>query len=489
MNARAFTALSVAVLVGFLVLTGFNALQEGQRKRDFIRDYELPALGMAVEASLDRTAAAYHRVGEDLLRYGFLRDWILGGEQDEDELRAFLENVRSRFDMMDASIVSDRSETYYGTDGRTLALSPENRERDGWYYLYRDSLMTTNIDAWYYPETGQIGMWVNVPILDDDGTFLGITGGGIDAEEFSETLHAYGQLPGVNVYLARTDGQLVYATDKNLLAAPMNKNQLWDHSLTEGLEGTANGPEYRVLQPSGMLGPILWTSFSEGWNTYLVLEKTGESVAGRVQETMRSSLLAGGLLAVTLYGISLSIILAARKKIEEQTRRLEDLASKDPLTGLHNRIYFSRIMEREVARIGRTGEESCLLLLDIDNFKRINDSFGHPCGDAVLSTIASVVRSQLRNTDDVARFGGEEFAILLPGTTLDGAHSVADKIRSAIQCCCFDGLPPSLCVTASIGIAALNGDQGLSLELAYQEADRALYRAKELGRNRIELAV
>ena len=260
------------------------------------------------------------------------------------------------------------------------------------------------------------------------------------------------------MYLARSDGQLVYAADTTLLAAPVNVNDLWNLPLTDRLVRAAGGLKYTVLEPSGMFGRILWTSFSEGWNTYLVLEKTGESVADRVQTTMRSSLFAGGLLAVTLYGISLSIILAARKKIGEQTRR-------------------------------RTGEESCLLLLDIDNFKRVNDSYGHPAGDVVLSTIAGVIVSHLRNTDHVARFGGEEFAILLPGTSPDGAHSVADKIRGAIESCCFDDAAEDLCVTVSIGIAPIRVDRAIALDLAYQEADRALYRAKDHGRDRIELAV
>jgi diguanylate cyclase (GGDEF)-like protein len=488
-NNNFFSILSFAVLAGFLALTGFNALQEGKRTREYIHNHELPALGMAVTANLDRTAAHYHRVGEELLRDGFLRDWILGGEQDEQKLRAFLENVRSRFEMMDASIVSDVTETYYGTDGRTLVLDPDNHERDGWYYLYRDNLVSTNIDTWYYPETGRIGIWINVPVLDRDGNFLGVTGGGIESEEFRETLHTYGRLPGLRVYLARQDGQLVYATDQTLLSSQTKLNEIWDLPVTKEIK--AGDGKYRnvVLEPEGYTGPILWAGFSENWNTYLVLEKTGESVSARTRATILRSLSAGGFLTVSLYIITFSIIHTARKKIEEQTRRLEILAGKDPLTGLDNRLRFSERIERELARIRRTGEESCLLILDLDNFKTINDTYGHPNGDIVLCTVANAILTHLRETDFVARFGGEEFTVLLPGTAIDGAYTVADKIRLAIQECSFPEITAELRVTTSIGVAPLNTDRSSSLELAYQDADRALYSAKNKGRNRIEVAV
>ncbi|TVQ26779.1 MAG: hypothetical protein EA383_04490 [Spirochaetaceae bacterium] len=123
-DTRLLTVVKVSVIIGFFALSGFHTIQEGRRTREFIRDYEITSLGMAVSAHLYRTADRYHRIGEELLRDGFLRDWILGGEENEDVLREFLEDIRERFGMLDASIVSDLSETYYGTDGRTLALSP-----------------------------------------------------------------------------------------------------------------------------------------------------------------------------------------------------------------------------------------------------------------------------------------------------------------------------------------------------------------------------
>lgn len=183
-----------------------------------------------------------------------------------------------------------------------------------------------------------------------------------------------------------------------------------------------------------------------------------------------------------------SLIEKQNKQLEKKNEQLKYMARTDMLTGLFNRMRFTEFVEREIARIGRTGEPSSLVLLDLDHFKRINDLYGHPSGDTVLKLIAGVIRGQLRKTDILARFGGEEFVILLPGTTLEGAYRVAEKIRRAIEGCTFTGKMEDLHITASFGVTPLDSSQDVSFHSVYQEADKALYRAKDNGRNRVELA-
>ena len=126
--------------------------------------------------------------------------------------------------------------------------------------------------------------------------------------------------------------------------------------------------------------------------------------------------------------------------------------------------------------------------MDLDHFKSVNDTYGHPVGDIVLVTVAKIIKTRLRDTDHVARFGGEEFTILLPGTTLEGARQVAEKIRLVISKCDFSETAESLAVTASFGVAPLFVDGETSPDRAYNEGDQALYRAKHAGRNRVEVA-
>ena len=184
-----------------------------------------------------------------------------------------------------------------------------------------------------------------------------------------------------------------------------------------------------------------------------------------------------------------SLIEKQKEELEKKNQMLKHLATTDMMTGLYNRTRFTEIVETEIERIKRTGEDSCLIILDLDHFKVVNDLYGHPNGDTVLKLIAGVIRGQLRSTDILCRFGGEEFAVLLPDTSIDGACRVAEKVRKAIEGCTFTGKLEKVKITASLGIALMGNRGSKSFETAYQQADKALYTAKDKGRNRIECFV
>jgi diguanylate cyclase (GGDEF)-like protein len=155
----------------------------------------------------------------------------------------------------------------------------------------------------------------------------------------------------------------------------------------------------------------------------------------------------------------------------------------DHLTGLLNRTSLQRRFEELAEQAAQTGEPISLVLLDIDRFKAINDQQGHARGDAVLRDVAYQVRKQLRSFELVYRLGGEEFLVVLPGTTLDEAEVVAERLRSTLE----QALPGGLVVTASFGVAGAAGG-GVRFDELFAAADASLYRAKAGGRNRVEVA-
>jgi diguanylate cyclase (GGDEF)-like protein len=167
---------------------------------------------------------------------------------------------------------------------------------------------------------------------------------------------------------------------------------------------------------------------------------------------------------------------------------LAEVAISDPLTGLHNRRAFQARLAEEVERADRSGVPFALLLLDLDRFKALNDTFGHPAGDAVLCAVAEVLRRELRVVDLPARVGGEEFAVLLPQTAGQGALDTAERLRAAIAAQPIAHQGAALAVTTSVGVAwypdHAGGDQAL-----VQAADGALYAAKRAGRDRVRGAV
>jgi diguanylate cyclase (GGDEF)-like protein len=160
---------------------------------------------------------------------------------------------------------------------------------------------------------------------------------------------------------------------------------------------------------------------------------------------------------------------------------LEQLSITDGLTKLHNHRYFQETLTREIKRVSRTGELLAMLLIDIDDFKALNDRLGHAEGDALLVRIARILNESVRESDVLARYGGEEFVVLATGTDLERATFVAEKVRTTVAETSFgmDGAGEPIHVTISIGVAEFRGDR----KGFFDAADRALYRAKAAGKN------
>lgn len=173
-----------------------------------------------------------------------------------------------------------------------------------------------------------------------------------------------------------------------------------------------------------------------------------------------------------------------RKELEQ---RLEFMATIDELTGLLNRRALVATIEKEIHRIHRTREPGVLMMLDFDHFKVVNDTYGHDAGDRVLCNVAQIARHCLRESDTLGRLGGEEFAALLPDTSLEGARVLAERLRAAVAAAetCYE--QDRIQITLSIGLYPL-GPAEKSASDVLRRVDQALYKAKALGRNRIEIA-
>lgn len=188
-----------------------------------------------------------------------------------------------------------------------------------------------------------------------------------------------------------------------------------------------------------------------------------------------------------VYAIALSLLthrLASR--ILLQNRELERLNRTDPVMQVPNRPHFEAVATQEMSRVKRSGRPASLLLIDVDHFKGINDRYGHGMGDVVLKRIAGVLRDNVRDIDLPARYGGDEFAVLLVDSDTARAIAVAERIRECAAAQVFDA-EPGLACSLSIGIAGLRRDHD-TLDAWVRDADAALYRAKAAGRDRIEAA-
>ena len=176
-----------------------------------------------------------------------------------------------------------------------------------------------------------------------------------------------------------------------------------------------------------------------------------------------------------------SISLVDIKHHLAQQEELAKLAHTDPLTGLMNRRHFRLLADQEFSRAARTQHQLFMMMLDIDHFKKVNDTHGHDVGDQALVAVAEVLKNGIRNMDILARWGGEEFLVLLPETSMAGATLIAERIRQQVSQIKLPKIPEGL--TISIGLC--EAKPGMELKAATSLADQALYQAKTDGRNRV----
>jgi diguanylate cyclase (GGDEF)-like protein len=187
-------------------------------------------------------------------------------------------------------------------------------------------------------------------------------------------------------------------------------------------------------------------------------------------------------------GISLAALLAALIVVWTRNERLQELrreARQDPLTGLKNRRSFEEDLRREMARSRRQGTLGAMLMIDLDHFKQVNDTHGHPAGDRLICEIAAILRRRVRQSDVLARLGGDEFAIVLPGADATEARLVGESIVATIREHGEEGDRDG--VTASVGIAVFGDDPRRSAESIVSAADTAMYAAKDAGRDQVHL--
>ena len=175
----------------------------------------------------------------------------------------------------------------------------------------------------------------------------------------------------------------------------------------------------------------------------------------------------------------------SNKLLEEKNRMLQELATTDHLTGISNRRALLAFSEQQWARANRMDEPFCAAILDIDHFKKVNDTYGHGVGDEALKSVAGILKSSIRSYDQVGRWGGEEFMLVFPGITLKECFKVTERIRCDLAAKPLEALNRSVAITASLGISSRIEDGATTLEALFKIADEALYVAKNRGRNRI----
>jgi hypothetical protein len=480
---RYYLLIALALFIIFLSITAFGAYLGALQVRKFVVERELPVTGMAVAAKLEYAAYRYLKMGEELLEDDILRDWILSGEKDPDRAISFMKGVEMRYKLLDASVVSDKSETYYSSDGRILSLSPENKARDGWYYLYREKAEGGNIDSWHDPETGLIWIFVNVPIYDQEGGYIGVTGAGIDSREFGRIIEAFELSRSVSFSLIRSDGKIVYQTlphEEEMLSGDV-LDQLSRNR--EGPAGISIGTGDSGLDP-------LWGTWLSEWNSYLVVQKDQAIVGSTWKGAALKLFFYLGVPALLLFLLTLFALGQLYLSLNTTFGAIENkIALERAWIFTLERMMHRFVQDDQIrsdpaeiwAALNGSGEETTLYLQDEleSSFSRLIDTYGSlgsifywdiakgdfPMKRGSLLLLIVVVKNLLF---ELAELSPEEADILLTGIKRDNSYTLIIAAEVIPRFLSSEGLGAAKRLLQEIGseVKVLDGErEGVLLKI------------------------
>ena len=474
---------SLIVLLLVLLGCGFLAtsLASYYTALDSIRagiiNTELPLTSDNVYSEIQKDLVRPILISSMMSRDTYVRDWVLGGEQDAEQITRYLREVQEHYATVTSFFVSEKTHTYYQAKG-VLKQVQEAEPRDDWYFRVRDmqAPYEINVDV-DMANDDRLTVFINYKVFDYQQRFIGATGVGLTVDAVVKLIDTYQQRYNRSVFFVDTTGRLVLTGADG---GPMGARVGQSLSELPGLE------QLMAKLPHPQSGDFeyqehgrdhfLNVRFIPELNWYLFVDKHEDgAVAG-----IRKSLYLNLLICLVITSIVITLVSLAMGRYQ---RRISALATTDQLTDLPNRRGFDLLANQAVQEARRNPSPLCALMLDLDNFKQLNDSQGHMAGDEVLRRFASDLRSTLRQSDIICRWGGEEFILLLKDTTPDQARELGEKIRQQTERNTISFNGSDLQITTSLGLAQLHA--GESLEQLITRADRALYRAKQGGRNRL----
>lgn len=406
----------------------------------------------------------------------FVRDWTLAGEQDERAIIRYLVEIQKRYGTVTSFFVSEKTRKYYHSTGVLKKVS-EGDPQDAWYFrvqkMHDDYEVNVDTDT---ADRNSLTIFINYRVYDYSGNYIGTTGVGLAVEAVRDLINTYQNRYGRRVFFTDREGGITlrgvdYQGPENIRQIP----GLTQHA-TQILTSPSNSLTYEKDGKTVYLNSRLVAEF--GW--LLLVEQMEDPAEARIAKTLM------GNLALSLV-ITVVVLVLVNLTIGRYQRKLEEMATTDKLTGVANRQVFDMLFNQAFKYSKRRGGPLSAIMLDLDHFKQVNDTYGHPAGDVVLKATAQTVKRLIRDSDIVCRWGGEEFFVLLPDCDQVQAVAVAEKIRHTLET--QKGVSfgaQTISITASFGVAELlPGDSKVDL---IRRVDNALYIAKEKGRNSVELA-
>ncbi|WPC06248.1 sensor domain-containing diguanylate cyclase [Pseudomonas benzenivorans] len=443
--------------------------------RDGIVNTELPLTSDNVYSEIQKDLVRPVLIASMMARDTFVRDWVMAGEQDVEQMTRYLREVQEHYGAVTSFFVSEQSHTYYQAKGVLKRVSP-TEPRDAWYFRVRDlqAPYEINVDV-DLANKDRLTVFINYRVFDYQQRFIGATGVGLTVDAVVQLIDAYQQRYGRSVYFVDGNGRIALTGASGGPQGASVGQTLGELPGLQDLPAQLPQNGNFTYEERGR-DHFLNVRFIPELNWYLFVDKQENgAVAG-----IRMSLYLNLLICLLVTALVLGMVSIALRR---HRARIAALATTDTLTTLTNRRGFELLANQAIQEARRNQSPLCALLLDLDQFKQLNDNHGHLAGDEVLRGFAALLQGDLRQSDIICRWGGEEFILLLKDSAPEQARQLAEKVRRHTERTRFEHAGTELRVTVSIGLAELHA--GDALDQLIGRADRALYRAKQSGRNRL----
>lgn len=471
---RLVITISALLVLGFVATSLASYLVSGAALREQIMTSGLPLTSDNIYSDIQNDLLPPILVSATMAQDTFLRDWTLEGEVDISKVIKYLTEVRSRNNTITAFFVSDATRNYYHPTGIVERVTRDDAS-DDWYFRVRNMEQDYEINVDYdQANEFSLTVFINYRMYDYDENFIGATGVGLEATTMLERLDRYEERYSRDIYFVDPEGAVTLQAGAN--------NDLPDNiSAMAGLGAVAGEIlaagqgtwEYRRDGKDILLN----TRYIPELDWHLFVEQPESAATASVRNAFYLNIGMG-------LAIAFLVVTLTQATVQRYQRRLERMATTDNLTGIANRHSFEMLAEPYAQDRSSGAPANSVILLDLDQFKQINDRHGHITGDEVIREVAELAQGALRTTDVICRWGGEEFVIWLRGCRNDDALTVAENIRSSIRSRRFAGGEVS--VTASLGV--VEHRPGDTLEQTLRRADQAMYTAKAEGRDQVRVA-
>ena len=476
-SQRSLVLTLIALLgAGFLATSFLSYYASRASIRDNIVNTELPLTSDTVYSEIQKDLVRPILISSMMSRDTFMRDWVVNGEHDPEKMTRYLNEVMTHYGAYTAFFVSNSTLTYYHAKG-VLKQIKATEPRDTWYFRVRDMAepYEINVDP-DMANKDNLTFFINYKVYDYNDRFIGAAGVGLTVDAVIKLIDKYQQRYQRSVYFVDNFGRLVLTGAEGGPQGAKIGQSLAEldsmKSLVSQLPKPHSGSyEYSVQGQ----GHFLNVRFIPELNWYLFVDKREDGALSEIRQSLYLNLLICLLVTLIVLALLNRVIKRYQDKIQAQ-------ATLDTLTELPNRRGFDLLAAQAMHEAQREPKPLTALLLDLDHFKVLNDTYGHLAGDQVLIGFARDLQSCLRHADIVCRWGGEEFIVLLKDTDGETGLKVAEKIRQHVKTQRYAYNDQALQLTVSIGLTTLQPDDTLHTLLS--RADHAMYRAKQSGRNR-----